>query len=208
MSSVRMAILKPSPAPPSRRSAGRRQPSKRSVASGCGAITSIRSAIEKPGSSAKDDESGEAARARRFAGAGEHSVDVRDAAVRDPGLLAIQAISVVRPRAPSRSSPRHRSRPPFRKARRRRATRRARTFGSTRLRCSSEPAMRDRAGAQALHGEGEIGEAVMISQRLAREADAARVDRGGVAVRRRDRSVEQARFAKRAHQIAAGSSTS
>ena len=52
MSSVRMAILKPSAGAPRRRAAGMRQLSNRMVASGCGAITSIRSAMEKPGSSA------------------------------------------------------------------------------------------------------------------------------------------------------------
>ena len=51
-SSVRIAILKPSPDAPRRRSAGTRQPLKRSRASGCGAITSMRSAISKPGVSA------------------------------------------------------------------------------------------------------------------------------------------------------------
>ncbi len=48
-SSVRIATLKPSPAAPTRWAAGMRQPVKRSRASGCGAITSMRSAISKPG---------------------------------------------------------------------------------------------------------------------------------------------------------------
>ena len=51
-SSVRIAILKPSPAAPMRWAAGMWQPVKRSRASGCGAITSMRSAISKPGVSA------------------------------------------------------------------------------------------------------------------------------------------------------------
>ena len=42
----------------------------------------------------KDQEGGDAPRARRFAGAGEHSIDVGDAAIGDPGLLAVQATSV------------------------------------------------------------------------------------------------------------------
>ena len=54
-----------------------------------------------------------------------------------------------------------------------------------------------------MHREGEIGEPVVVSERLARKTDASRVDCGGVAVERRDRCVEQARFAKRPHQIAA-----
>ena len=53
MSSVRMAILKPSPGAPRRRAAGMRQASNRMRARGWGAITSIRSTTEKPGSSAK-----------------------------------------------------------------------------------------------------------------------------------------------------------
>ena len=48
-SSVRMAILKPSPATPMRCAAGMRHCVKRRRASGCGAITSMRSAISKPG---------------------------------------------------------------------------------------------------------------------------------------------------------------
>jgi hypothetical protein len=49
MSSVRIASLKPSPGAPSSLSFGRRQAVKRSRASGCGAITSMRSAISRPG---------------------------------------------------------------------------------------------------------------------------------------------------------------
>ena len=51
-SSVRIATLKPSPSAPMRCVAGMRQPLKRRRASGCGAMTSMRSAIEKPGVSA------------------------------------------------------------------------------------------------------------------------------------------------------------
>ncbi|CFM45681.1 Uncharacterised protein [Bordetella pertussis] len=49
MSSVIMASLKPCPASPRRRDAGMRQSAKRSRASGCGAIRSMRSAISSPG---------------------------------------------------------------------------------------------------------------------------------------------------------------
>ena len=46
-----------------------------------------------------DDEGGDAARARRLAGAGEQRVDVGDAAIGDPGLLAVDYIAVaVEPR--------------------------------------------------------------------------------------------------------------
>jgi hypothetical protein len=43
----------------------------------------------------------------------------------------------------------------------------------------------------------------VVSKRLASETDASRVDCGRIAVERRDRHIEQARFAKRAHKIAA-----
>ena len=41
-----------------------------------------------------DDEGGDAARARRLAGAREHDVKIGDAAVGDPGLLAVEHIGV------------------------------------------------------------------------------------------------------------------
>ncbi|KAF1051701.1 MAG: hypothetical protein GAK34_01441 [Delftia tsuruhatensis] len=52
MSSVIMASLKPCPGSPRRCDTGMRQLSKRMVASGCGAISSMRSPMEKPGVSA------------------------------------------------------------------------------------------------------------------------------------------------------------
>src|SRR6185437_11479544 len=61
----------------------------------------------------------------------------------------------------------------------------------------------DGACAQALHGEGEVGEAVVERERLASETDAARVDRRRVGAGRRDRCVEQARFAERAGELTA-----
>ena len=165
--------------------AGMRQSSKRIVASGCGAITSIRSAIEKPGIVGEDDEGRNAARAGRLAGAGEDGVDVGDAAVGDPGLLAVEDDSRRRPRAPRRSCRdvgagvrfgQRESGEPF-------AARDPRQHA----RCAAPASRRgDRAGAEALHGEGEIGEPVMPGQRLARQAERARIDRGRVAVRRRD----------------------
>ena len=52
----------------------------------------------------------------------------------------------------------------------------------------------DGAGAEALHREGEIGEAVAPRERLAREARRARVDAGRVAVRRRDGGFKKSRL--------------
>ena len=67
----------------------------------------------------------------------------------------------------------------------------------------AEPDKADRAGAEALHREGEVGEPVMPGKRLAGEADEAEVDRG-LGVRAADRSLEKAGVAERAHQLAAG----
>ena len=53
MSSVRMASLKPSPGVPSRLPLGIRQSTKRNRAKGCGAMTWMRSAISRPGVSAR-----------------------------------------------------------------------------------------------------------------------------------------------------------
>ena len=46
--------------------------------------------------------------------------------------------------------------------------------------CSSRAEQADRAGAEPLHGEGEVGEPVMPRQRLARDAERAHVERRGV----------------------------
>ena len=62
----------------------------------------------------------------------------------------------------------------------------------------------DRAGAQALHGEGEVREPVMKRQRLAGEAGLARIDGRCVAIRRRDTGVEQTRLSERRGEAAAG----
>src|SRR6185437_8819624 len=61
----------------------------------------------------------------------------------------------------------------------------------------------DGACAQPLHGEGEVGEAVVEGERLASETDAARVDRRRVGAGRRDRCVKEPRFAESAHKLAA-----
>ena len=71
-----------------------------SVASGCGAITSIRSLSSRPGVSGIDDEGATPLRAGRFAGAGEQDVEIGDAAVGDIGLRAVddEAVAVRRRR--------------------------------------------------------------------------------------------------------------
>ena len=61
----------------------------------------------------------------------------------------------------------------------------------------------DRAGAEPLHGEGEIGEAVVARQRLAHEAERAHIERGGrVGIGRGVR--EPAVAAEASDKIAAG----
>ena len=116
-----MAILKPSPGLPISAAAGTRQLSKRRRASGCGAITVEAFGDGEAGIVGRDDEGREAARARRLAGAGEHHVEVGDAAVRDPGLLAVEHVIRRRRAARSWRCWRRRSRRPARSARRRRS---------------------------------------------------------------------------------------
>ncbi len=67
-----------------------------SVASGCGAITWIRSLSSRPGVPGIDDEGGDALGARRLAGAGEEDVEIGDAAVGDIGLGAVDDVAAVR----------------------------------------------------------------------------------------------------------------
>ena len=46
--------------------------------------------MSKPGRAGLDQEGGDAARAGRFAGAGEDHIEIGDAAVGDEGLLAVE----------------------------------------------------------------------------------------------------------------------
>ena len=63
----------------------------------------------------------------------------------------------------------------------------------------------DRAGAKSLHGEGEVGEAVGIGQRLADEAERTAVDDlGGAAKRLRNAIAQEAGRAEAFHQPLAG----
>jgi hypothetical protein len=127
-----------------------------------------------------DDEGGDAARPGRLPGAGKDHVEIRDAAVRNPGLLAVELIAV--------------------------AVRMRRTahgtdigpgigFGQGKGGDGSpgshprqvvplllfRPVQRDGTAAQALHGEGEIGQAGMPRQGFTDQADAARVNGFGTA---------------------------
>ena len=77
----------------------------------------------KAGIIGEDDEGREAARARGLARAREHGIDIGDAAVGDPGLLARRGCSSRPPPGPPWPSRRHPSRRPSRRARRRRSIR-------------------------------------------------------------------------------------
>jgi hypothetical protein len=207
MSSVRMAILKPSPAAPSRRG-GMRQASKRSRASGCGAITSMRSAIEKPGVVGEDDEGGNAARARRLAGAGEDDVDVGDAAVGDPGLLAVEHIGVAVGGA-AQAMARRRSRPRARRARRRRSHSPARDARQQRACCSSVPGRLIAPVPRPCMAKAKSASPSRIGERLAAgRARACRSLRSPPGAGGRPRVAQPAGLAQRAHQRRQAASTS
>ena len=75
----------------------------------------------------------------------------------------------------------------------------ARTPGRMRLLELVGRGKRDRAGAQALHGEGEVGEPVIASQRLADQAERADVE----ACRPRARHSEETGVAERGDEAAA-----
>ncbi len=123
----------------------------------------------------ENHEGGNAACAGRFAGAGKDGVDVGNAAVRDPGFLAIEH-EVITVAASCTGHRRHiRSRLGFGKRK-----------GGNPLAAGdllqNRPLQRlgagkaDRAGAEPLHGEGEVGKAVGIGKGLANEAERAAVD--------------------------------
>ena len=69
--------------------AGTRQSSSSSVASGCGAITSMRSATRRPGASASSTNAVSFSPVAR-----EHGVEVGDPAVGDPRLRAVEDVAV------------------------------------------------------------------------------------------------------------------
>ena len=147
-----------------------------SVASGCGAITWMRSLSSSPVGAGIDDEGGNALRAGRLAGAGEEDVEIGDAAVRDIGLGAVDDVSRRRParRVVSIAAT---SEPDVGLGQREGGDLLA--FGDRGqigllLRFGAEQA--DRARSQPLHGEGEIGEARMAGERLADQRERADVE--------------------------------
>ena len=140
-----------------------------------------------------DDECRDAARARRFAGACEHDVEVGDAAIGDPGLLAIEneVVGVGTGRAGHRRNVGTSVRLGQRKRRDRLAAGDAAEITFALLRRSGEA---DRARPQPLHREREVGEAGMARERFADEADRAGVDRVAHCM------VQPSRCTERAHE--------
>ncbi|CDX14970.1 conserved hypothetical protein [Mesorhizobium sp. SOD10] len=147
------------------------------------------------------DECGNPLGARRLARAGEDDIEVCDATIGDPGLFAGKHIVA----AVTDSSHLHVSDigPGARLRQRKGGNRLA---GS----CLLQPALlvrraeqRDRAGAKTLHGEGEVGEAIMAGQRLARDAERAHVQRRGIG-RVERRRLQPAVTAELRHQRATG----
>jgi hypothetical protein len=157
--------------------------------------------VEAPGIGVHDERR-EASCARRLAGPREDHVVVGDAAVRDPGLGAVEHEGVAlaaRGRADARGiGPRlglgQRKAADRLASRDRRQIARFLSFGAE---------QRDRPRAQALHPKGEVGEACAIGEQLAGEAEAAYIERrGATAVRGGDGEPEEARLPKRPDQPA------
>ena len=122
-----------------------------------------------------DEESGKATRPRRFAGAREDRVDVRDTTVGDPGLLAVEHISVAVAGSRKVHVGNIGTRTGLAESEGGDGAARARfREPATALRWRAEK--RDRAGPEALHCEGKVGKAVVTRERLADEAKGANVE--------------------------------
>ncbi|CPQ85168.1 Uncharacterised protein [Bordetella pertussis] len=155
-----------------------------------------------------DHERADAARAGRLAGAREHAIEIGDAAVGDPGLLAIEHIAVA-VGARLAGKRRHvRTRLGFgqRESGDRLAARHRRQVLLTQRIATHQ---RNGAAAQPLHGEREIGQPVVTRQGFAQDAHGARVDLGqapapATARPGRHRISQPAGLAEAAHQGAAG----
>ncbi len=152
-----------------------------------------------------DDERRQSARARRLAGPGKHDVMVGDPAIGDPGLGAVDPNMIRSVRDGRGRHGRHvgarlllrerESGDGFASGHRRQVAR------LQRLRSIE----RDRAGAEPLHGEGEIREPVVPSQDLAAEAERAHVERLVQAAEScRDAGAQEAGLAERTDAGPAG----
>jgi hypothetical protein len=136
-------------------------------------------------------------------GAGEHAVEIRDAAVRNPRLDAVQDVvrTVAERAAGHRGDVGARLRLRQGERRDRLAATDARQVARRQFRGSGD---RQRAAAQPLHGECEVGQPVMICERLPDQAQGADVElRRRAAVLRPHAMAQQPIGPERAHQIEA-----
>jgi hypothetical protein len=148
-----------------------------------------------------DEEARNALRAGRFAGPGEDGVEIGDAAIGDPRLLSRQHVMV------AVACRRHVHVGDVRARTRLRQGEGGERFAGAGL-FQPLPVMRvaeeaDGAGAQPLHGEGEIGQPVVTRQRLAGQAERAHVEGRGI-LRVYGGRLEPAVAAQFFHQLAAG----
>ena len=144
---------------------------------------------------------GEALGAGAFAGAREHHVEIGDAAVGDPGLLAVEHKAVAVALGGHRDIGDVGAGFLLGQREGGDGAAAARALEPVALLGVAEQA--DRPGAEALHGEGEIGKPIVARQRFADEAERAHVERGRrVGIGRGVR--EPAVAAELLHEIAAG----
>ena len=204
MSSVRSASLKPSPSAPSSASCGTRQSANSMRASGCGAITSMRSATVRPVVVRRHDERRDAAGTRSLRSCARRRS--RNRRCRRCEIHVLQPSSTQSP--PSRTARvviAATSEPGVGLRQRERGDRPALAHGRQPARLLGVAAgERDRAAAEPLQREREIGETVVVGERLARDAKRARIERRKrAAVRCRNAIAQEARRAERAHERAA-----
>ena len=158
--------------------------------------------MRKPGSVGRHEEGGEALGAGRLRRCGRRRR--RDRRCRRWRSRSSRRRARSRRRRASRSCRcwRRPSRIAARSARRRRSPRRC-ACACSHCCCSALPNRLIGAGAEALHGEGEIGEPVVARQRLAHEAQRAHVERRR-ARPGRARYASASRRGRALHQLAAG----
>ena len=197
-----MAILKPSPGAPISAEAGTRTRSNFSRASGCGAITSMRSATERPAVIGRAREKLRGPlhpELPRFARTPHRSRQCRrwrsrffrrrERKRRRRGVAVMAKLAT--------------SEPDFASVRAKAAIASPERVRLSQSRCSAAAEQADRAGAEPLHGKREIGKPVMPRQRFANEAERSHIERGrrvgiGCGVRK------EAVAAELLHEIAAG----
>src|SRR5215470_16767055 len=169
ISRVDMAILNPWPESPRRCAAGTLQFLKVRRHDG-NALSDL-----KTGSIRINDKGRDAFGAGLFASSGKDYVEIGNAAVRDPGFLAIEQVRVAIFDGRTLESSDVRSSVGFRDS----ECRDGRTLGHRRkimLLLLLSTKIGNRSGAQSLHGKGEIGKPGMASQGFTNEANGASVN--------------------------------